>query len=111
MDWQAIALSAAISPIFVGLIRTPEEKRDVAGIEAARLKFEACLAILDDHLAGRAHMNGEAFTMADIPVGVGVNRWYKLPIPREPRSNVERWLERLKERPGFRAHVLDVPLS
>ena len=56
-------------------------------------------------------MNGDAFTVADIPAGAGANRWYKLPIDREPRPNVERWLERLKERPGFRAHVLDVPLS
>jgi glutathione S-transferase len=111
MDWQAIAFNAAISPVFVGLIRTPEDQRDMAGIEAARLKTEACLAILDDHLAGRDYMNGAAFTMADIPVGAGVNRWYKLPVERTSRPNVERWLARLKERPGFRAHVVDIVLS
>jgi glutathione S-transferase len=111
MDWQAIAFNAAISPVFVGLIRTPPEKRDLAGIEASRLKTEACLAILDDHLAGRDYMNGAAFTMADIPVGAGVNRWYKLPVERASRANVERWLERLKERPGFRTHVADIDLS
>ncbi len=54
-------------------------------------------------------MNGVAFTIADVPVGVGVNRWYKLPIDRVPGHR--RWLERLKERPGFRDHVLAVPLS
>lgn len=111
MDWQAVALNAAIGPIFVGLIRTAPEKRDSAGIEAARQKLEAGLAILDDQLGRHAYLNGEEFTMADIPAGAVVNRWYKLPIPREPRPNVERWLERLKERPGFRSHLLDIALS
>ncbi|MCC6791566.1 MAG: glutathione S-transferase family protein [Thermomicrobiales bacterium] len=111
MDWQATAFNAAISPVFLGLIRTPPEKRDDAGIAALTGRLEALLATLDAHLADRAYVNGEAFTMADIPVGAGVNRWYKLPLERQPRPHVEGWLERLKARPGFRAHVLDIPLS
>lgn len=111
MDWQTTAFNVAITPIFAGLIRNAPEFSDPGTIEAARAKSEACLAILDDHLANRAYMNGDAFTIADIPAGAGANRWYKLPIKREPRPNVERWLERLTERPGFRTHVSDVPLS
>ena len=74
------------------------------------MKSEACLGTLDAHLAGRAYMNGDAFTMADIPVGASVNRWYKLPVPRDARPNVERWLAMIRERPGFIAHI-DLPLS
>ena len=111
MDWQTTAFNPAITPIFAGLIRNAPEFSDPRVIEAARMKSEACLAILDTQLAGRAYMNGDVFTVADIPAGAGANRWYKLPIAREPRPNVEGWLERLKERSGFRAHVLDVPLS
>ena len=48
--------------------------------------------------------------MADIPAGTSVSRWSKLPIDRQDRPNVERWLARLKERPGFKAHI-DLPLS
>jgi glutathione S-transferase len=111
MDWQAIAFNTAITPIFLGLIRTPEDKRDAAAIEASRVKTEACLAILDAALAGRPYLNGDAFTVADIPAAAGANRWYKLPAEREPRPNVERWLARLGERPGFRTHVADIALS
>ena len=111
MDWQATVFNAAITPVFLGLIRTPEERRDVAAIEAARVKTEGCLAILDRHLAARAFMDGGTFTMADIAVGVAANRWYRLPVAREARPSVERWLERLTERPGFRAHVRDIALS
>lgn len=111
MDWQAVAFNTAITPIFLGLIRTPEAQRDPAAIEAARGKTEACLAILDAELAGRPYLNGDAFTVADIPAGAAASRWYKLPVAREPRRNVERWLDRLGERPGFRTHVADIALS
>jgi glutathione S-transferase len=110
MDWQATALFPAIGPIFSGLIRNAPEFRDPALIEAARIKSEACMAILDAHLASRAFINGDAFTMADIPVGATARRWYRLPIERAPHAHVERWQARLRERPGFRDHV-DQPLS
>lgn len=110
MDWQTTALGPAISPIFAGLIRNVPEFSDPAMVEAARQKSEGCLAILDAHLAQCAWMNGDAFTMADIPVATAVNRWYRLPIKREPRRHVERWMALIRERPGFKAH-LDLPLS
>ena len=110
MDWQATVFNTAITPVFLGLIRTPAEKRDEGAIEAARLACEACLAILDGHLAERAYMNGDGLTIADIPVGAAVNRWYRLPVERTPRPNVERWLAALARRPAFTAH-LDMPLS
>jgi glutathione S-transferase len=110
MDWQTTNFNVAITPIFAGLIRNAPEYSAPATIEAARVKCEACLALLDAHLATRRTMNGEAFTIADIAVGVVVNRWFKLPVAHEPRPNVERYLAMLGDRPGFRAHV-DLPLS
>jgi len=110
MDWQATTFNNAISPLFVGLIRTAPEKRDPAALDQARQKCEACLAILDAHLADRPFMNGESFTMADIPVAATVNRWYLLPVERTPRPHAERWLAALAARPAFAAH-LTTPLS
>jgi len=110
MDWQATAFTQAITPLFIGLIRTPPEQRDAATLEAARLRCEACLAILDAQLAGRAHVNGEDFDIADIVVVAMANRWSRLPVRRESRPNVARWLAGLGARPGFAQH-LDLPLS
>ena len=78
--------------------------------EAARAKTETFLAVLDGHLAGRDYLVGDTFTMADIPVGATACRWYAMPIGREPHPNIERWLAKLRERPGFRQHI-DLPLS
>jgi glutathione S-transferase len=110
MDWQTTAFNPAMTPILMGLIRNLPEFSDPAVIEAARIRTEACLAILDAHLADRRYMGGGTLTMADIPVGAGANRWYRLPIARQGRPNVERWLALLAERPAFKAH-LDLPLS
>lgn len=105
MDWQATTFNAAITPLFIGLVRTPPEKQDKAAIETARQRTDACIAILDAHLADRAWMGGERFTIADIPAAAGANRWYRLPVERASRPNVERWLAALEQRPGFANHL------
>jgi glutathione S-transferase len=109
MDWQAATLSPAMHPVFIGLIRTPPEKRDTAAIAAGSMSVERWMAVLDGHLASRRYINGETFTMGDIPVGAAALRWYSLPAERQPRPNVERWLALLRERPGFTAHVDQPP--
>ena len=110
MDWQQTSLNQPIAQVFFNLIRLPPEKRDLAVVAKQGELAEIWLAILDEHLAQRGHINGDGFTMADIPAGTSVSRWYKLPIARQSHPHVERWLARLKERPGFQTHI-DQPLS
>jgi glutathione S-transferase len=110
MDWQASSLGPALVPMLMGLIRKAPKFSDPAVIDTARQNSEKWLAVLDGQLASRPFVNGETFTMADIPVGAAANRWYGLPVAKEPRPNVERWMAGLRQRPGFKAHV-DLPLS
>jgi len=110
MDWQQTSLNQPIAPVFFNLIRLPPEKRDPTVVAKQCEIAEGCLAILDEHLAARDYINGDRFTMADIPAGTSVSRWYKLPIERQSHPHVERWLARLKQRRGFQAHI-DQPLS
>lgn len=110
MDWQATSFYPALVPAFLGLIRNAPQFSDPAVIDKARQGTEKWLAVLDGQLATRAFLNGDTFTMADIPAGATANRWYLLPVERQPHPNVERWLAALKQRPGFREHI-DLPLS
>lgn len=110
MDWQATALNPAIGQVFTQLIRTPAESRDPALIETGRHAAEQKLALLDAHLATQPFLAGAAFTMADIPAGCSVDRWFKLPITRTPRPHVERWLALLRARAGMR-QVAELALS
>ena len=70
----------------------------------------AC-AILDGHLATHEFVAGSHFSMGDIPVGATVHRWLALTgVERPPLPALEAWHARLRQRLGFRTHVM-LPLS
>ncbi len=107
MDWQLSVLIPSVGPLFLGLIRTPPEKRDGAALEAAREASEEAWRRLETVLAdGRSYLTGARFTMGDIPVGCFAYRWYHLPIERPTLPHVEAWYKRLAERPAYREHVM-----
>lgn len=100
MDWQTTTLNISIGACFTQLIRTPEAERDMKLVETNRPIAEKRLAMLDAVLAKSAYLNGETFTMADIPAGLTVRRWQALPLERARHPNVNRWLSLLAARPG-----------
>ena len=111
MDWTLGALPA-MTPVFWGLIRTPEAERDMAAIHRAAEAVGKVWAILDGHLAARDFVAGSAFTMGDIPVGAMYGRYVRLPaIELASLPHCDAWLERLKGRPAFAEHVMGVPLT
>jgi glutathione S-transferase len=110
MDWQQTTLMTGLSPLFLNLIRTPLAQRDAAAIKTGAETAAAAFAMLDRHLAGRDHMVGDRFTVADIPVGVAAYRWYALPITRPDLPALRAWYERLTQRPAFATHVM-LPLT
>ncbi len=110
MEWQNTTLWPALRPVFWNLIRTPVDQRDPDEMEASRLKSAHVLGILDAHLATRAFVAGDDFTMGDIPVGCGVWRWMALPIERPPLPNLQRWFDALAQRPAFAKTVM-TPLT
>ena len=109
MDWQQTSFPG-FGPLFLGLIRTPPEKRDMAAIRAGGEGTEAALRLLDKHLANRSHMIADHLTVADIPLGCVAYRWYALPIERPELPNLRAWYQRLVKRPAFAQHVM-LPLT
>lgn len=110
MDWQATTLWPALRPIFIGLIRTSPEEWNAAALAPAQRSTERALAILDAHLADRAFIRGDEFSMGDIPVGASTYRWFAMEITRPDLPHLHRWYQRLTERPGFQKHVM-LPLT
>jgi glutathione S-transferase len=110
MDWQQSAVNRDLGPVFHQLVRTSPGERDAKVVEAGRRGMDKWMRVLDGHLAGRPFILGDKFTMADIPAGAAVYRWYALPVERASRPAIEDWLKRLGERPGFAAHVA-LPLT
>jgi glutathione S-transferase len=109
MDWQQTSFPG-FGPLFLGLIRTPPEKRDMAAIRAGQESTEGALRLLDKYLANRAWMIADHPTVADIPLGCVAYRWYALPIERPELPNLRAWYQRLTARPAFAQHVM-LPLT
>jgi len=110
MDWQQTTLNPAGRAAFMQWIRTPAAERNAALIAQSVAATEPLLALLDAHLARQPYMAGAQFTMADIPLGCDVHRWFGLPQERPHWPHLERWFAALQARPGARG-VLDQALS
>jgi glutathione S-transferase len=44
---------------------------------------------------------GRHFSLADIPIGLAVNRWFETPLDHPDFPAIQTYYERLTERPGF----------
>ncbi|MNG98008.1 Glutathione S-transferase GstB [compost metagenome] len=57
-------------------------------------------------LGSQPYLSGEAFGFGDIPLGSFAYAWFSMPIERRPRPNMERWYQRLTERPAYQRAVM-----
>ncbi len=110
MDWQLTTLGPAITPLFWGLVRTPEEKRDHAALQSASEKTVKAWQIWENHLAKNSYAAGGDFTIGDIPLGVWAYRWFQLPIERPNLVNLRSWYDRLSKRTPFQTHIM-IPMT
>ncbi len=107
MDWSQTALQPDfLTGVFWGLYRTPEAKRDMAKVTAKLERTAQHLILLDGVLADRPYLLGDKLSLADIPAGTCLYRYFNIPIERPKLPNVERWYAELTERPAYRAHVM-----
>jgi len=57
-------------------------------------------------LAERPFLAGDALTLADIPAGTALYRYYGLDIARPRVPNVDAWYARLQARPAYQQYVM-----
>ena len=105
MDWQASDLNSAWRYAFMALVRRSPAHQDAAAIAASVAEWNRLMGIADAQLArSGAFIAGEAFTLADVVVGLSSHRWFMAPIERPELPAVQDYYERLSARPGFRLH-------
>ena len=103
MDWQATELNGAWRGAFMGLVR--RQPVDPAMIAASETEWNARMQVLEARLeATGAFVAGDAFTLADIVLGLSANRWRMTPIAHADLPAVQAWMARMDARPGFREH-------
>ncbi|MGA0600417.1 glutathione S-transferase family protein [Caulobacter sp. KR2-114] len=106
MDWSQTTLQPALIGFFWGWYRTPPAQRDEGRNAALLAAAEAALRALDAQLSDKAYLAGDALTLADIPSGTLLYRYYEMRIARPALPNVEAWYARLGQRGGYREQVM-----
>jgi glutathione S-transferase len=105
MDWQATDLNAAWRYAFMALVREDSAYADTAHIQASIRAWNDKIGILDQALCrSGAFAAGPAFTLADVVLGLSVNRWFMTPMERPEYPAVAAYYARLSTRPGFQQH-------
>ncbi len=106
MDWAATDAYIGIRPVFLGLqVKMAQFKDDAKAIEGGIREWTQQMSRLDRHLAnGTSYVTGNAFTVADIPVGLIANRWFGIEFPKPQLTALEAYYDRLSERPAFMRH-------
>lgn len=106
MDWQATELNNSWRYAFMALVRCSPAHRDPAALAASVTSWNRHMGILNHQLAAtQAYVNGVAFSLADIVLGLSVHRWLSVPLERPALPAVSAYYARLSERPGFLQHV------
>lgn len=107
MDWSQSTLQPNfLNGIFRGFYRTPESQQNLAAIQESIQQCSRHFLLLNEILCHQAFLGGDTLTLADIPAGAILYRYFGLDIERPPIPYVEAWYERLKARAPYRDNVM-----
>ena len=102
MDWQATDLNRSWSYAFLSLVRKSPAHQAPDDIAASLANWARHMRILNSQLdATGAFVAGTQFSLADVPIGLSVNRWFGTPFEHPRLPAVSDYFDRLADRPGF----------
>ena len=106
MDWANYETSISLRGAFLGGMLNEPPWNNPWFIEQGRRQITKEVGQLDHHLnAVGPYVTGEDFTVADIPIGLVVNRWFCLNFERPDYPSVARYYQNLSARPAYMRHV------
>jgi len=102
MDWQATELNTSWRFAFSALVRQSPAHQNSVLLEAACKGWNDTMAVLNQRLIETGYyVAGRHFTLADIPIGLAVNRWYETPFEKPACPAIRRYYQRLTDRQGY----------
>jgi glutathione S-transferase len=105
MDWQGGDLNNSWRYAFMSLVRQSPAHQDPQAVAASAASWNRHMGILERQLEKSGDFAaGPGFTLADIVLGLSVNRWFMTPIERPDLPRVQAYYDRLATRAGFRKH-------
>jgi glutathione S-transferase len=107
MDWANYETSISLRGAFLGGMLNEPPWNNPWFVEQGRRQISKEVGQLEQHFVGTGtrFVAGDAFTVADIPVGLVVNRWFCLNFERPTYAAVGDYYARLSERPAYLRYV------
>ena len=106
MDWVAYDVTHALRGAFLGGQLQEAPWNNEWFVAQGRKDLVELIRLLNQHLEqNNPYVAGDRFTIADIPVGLVVNRWFMIEgVDRPPYAALSAYYDRLGERPAYRRH-------
>ncbi|MAI46085.1 MAG: glutathione S-transferase family protein [Hyphomicrobiaceae bacterium TMED74] len=105
MDWANYETSISLRGAFLAGVMREDIWNNDWFIETGRRLITKEVGQIDEHLQSTGpYITGETFTVADIPIGLAVNRWYYLQFEQPEYPAVARYYEQLSTRPAYMKH-------
>ncbi|CAE6727971.1 glutathione S-transferase family protein [Paraburkholderia nemoris] len=102
IDWQASELNRAWSYAFLALVRHSPAHQDRQQIDLSCANWARHIAVVDRQLGTTGgFIAGSAFSLADIPIALSINRWLETPLQHADFPALTAYMERLATRPGY----------
>ncbi|RYI87351.1 MAG: glutathione S-transferase family protein [Acetobacteraceae bacterium] len=107
MDWVAYDLTQPMRAAYLGGELGLEPWTNPWFVAHGRLEYGRRMGQLDAALAAAGpYLAGAGFTLADIPAGFVVHRWYSMRhVAPLPLPALAAYYDRLSERPAYRRHI------
>lgn len=102
--WAMTEMQPPLVDILIQMVFVPEERRDHALIEKAKMKVPGHLKILDQAIAGKDYLVGNKLTVADINMASVVAILSHLHLDISSYKGILHWMEKMNSRPAFRRY-------
>ncbi|MGF6772395.1 glutathione S-transferase [Paraburkholderia sp. GAS199] len=105
IDWQASELNRSWSYAFLALVRHSPAHQDRELIAQSAANWTRHVAMIERQLEKTgAFVTGQAFSLADIPIALSINRWLETPLRHAEFPAVAAYMQRLGEREAYRRY-------
>ena len=102
IDWQATDFNDSWRYAFVSQIRKVPGYDNPERAIRSQNAFNGKMEVLNDQLVSTsAYVAGSAFSLADIPIGLSVRRWFSMDFEKPHLPEISAYYERLCEREAF----------
>lgn len=102
MDWQATELNSSWRYAFMATVRNSPEHRDPVALARSVEQWNRMMGIVEGQLLKTgAYIAGAQFSLADIVIGLSVNRWQCTPIAHSVLPAVAAYQNLLAERVAY----------